>query len=70
MLFRSLSVGEGEGKKLDTYYSGKYLVTAVRHIIQSQGAFQTILEISRESPATNFSPANVSSLNIKEAASE
>ena len=66
----SLSVGEGEGKTLDTYYSGKYLVTAVRHIIQSQGAFQTILEISRESPATNFSPANVSSLNIKEAASE
>lgn len=34
---------------LDTQYSGKYLVTAVRHIVQSQGVFQTVLEISKES---------------------
>ena len=34
---------------LDTNYSGKYLVTAVRHIVQSQGVFQTVLEISKES---------------------
>lgn len=57
-------------KELDKYYSGKYLVTAVRHIIQSSGVFQTILEISRESPATSFDSVNTSSLNIKEAASE
>jgi hypothetical protein len=34
---------------LDNFYSGKYIVTAVRHIIQSQGVFQTVLEISKES---------------------
>lgn len=65
----SLATGK-DSKELDKYYSGKYLITAVRHIIQSQGAFQTILEISRESPAHNFSPNNNSSINIKEAASE
>jgi len=46
----SLSMtGEGNEKSLDPYYSGKYLVTAVRHIIQSQGAYQTVLEIAKES---------------------
>lgn len=35
--------------ELDPNYSGKYLVTAVRHIVQSQGVFQTVLEISKES---------------------
>lgn len=65
----SLSTQE-QDKQLDRYYSGKYLVTAVRHIIQSQGVFQTILEISRESPATNFDNVNTSSTNIKEATSE
>lgn len=34
---------------LDKFYSGKYIVTAVRHIIQSQGVFQTVLEIAKES---------------------
>ena len=68
----SLSVqGDKEdSKSLDKYYSGKYLVTAVRHIIQSNGVFQTILEISRESPATSFDAVNTSSITIKEAASE
>jgi hypothetical protein len=36
-------------KEFDKFYSGKYLVTAVRHIVQSQGVFQTILEITRDS---------------------
>jgi hypothetical protein len=65
----SLSNKESD-KELDKYYSGKYLVTAVRHIIQSTGVFQTILEISRESPAESFNSVNTSSLNIKEASNE
>ena len=36
-------------KEFDKFYSGKYLVTAVRHIVQSQGVFQTILEITKDS---------------------
>jgi hypothetical protein len=35
-------------KQLDPYYSGKYLVTAVRHIIQT-GGYNTILEIVKDS---------------------
>lgn len=36
-------------KEFDKFYSGKYLVTAVRHIVQSQGVFQTVLEITKDS---------------------
>jgi hypothetical protein len=35
-------------KQLDPYYSGKYLVTAVRHIIQT-AAYNTIIEVVKDS---------------------
>jgi hypothetical protein len=41
-------------KKSDPFYSGKYLVTAVRHIINQEGKFQTIIEICKDSFPTNF----------------
>jgi hypothetical protein len=41
-------------KNLDEFYSGKYLVTAVRHIIQPS-AFQTILEIAKDSTPKKYS---------------
>ena len=50
----SLMANDQSEKGFDKYYSGKYLVTAVRHIIQSEGAFQTILEIAKEKPATSY----------------
>jgi len=34
-------------KPEDKLYSGKYLVTAIRHIIQEQGVFQTVLELAK-----------------------
>ena len=43
--FPSLSSKKG----LDNNYSGKYLVTAVRHMIQSQGIYQTVLELAKDS---------------------
>lgn len=43
--FPSLSSKKG----LDNNYSGKYLVTAVRHLIQSQGIYQTVLELAKDS---------------------
>lgn len=58
----SLSVGENGEKQLDSYYSGKYLVTAVRHVMQSQGAFQTILEIAKESTPTALASTVYSAL--------
>jgi hypothetical protein len=36
-------------KELDKLYSGKYIVTAVRHMIQSSEIYQTVLEIAKES---------------------
>lgn len=40
-------------KELDSFYSGKYLVTAIRHIIQPT-AFQTVLEIAKDSTPTKY----------------
>jgi len=54
-------------KGFDRYYSGKYLVTAVRHIIQSQGAFQTILEIAKEKPDNAYSSVSPNNINYKQA---
>lgn len=39
----------GDNRELDKFYSGKYLINAVRHILQAQGIYQTVLEISKES---------------------
>ena len=39
---------EGQKKNNDELYSGKYLVSAVRHIVQN-GVYQTVLEIIKES---------------------
>jgi hypothetical protein len=38
-----------EARELDKFASGRYLVSAVRHILQSEGAFQTVLEIAKDS---------------------
>jgi hypothetical protein len=57
----SLATDENNMRKLDNYFSGKYLVTAVRHIMQSTGAYQTILEIAKESSKKRISSPNLSS---------
>jgi hypothetical protein len=37
-------------KELNPFYSGKYLVTAVRHIIRPlDSTYQTVLEIAKDS---------------------
>ena len=46
-------------KDLDRFYSGKYLVTAVRHVIQpNNGSYQTILEIAKDSADTQYESVN------------
>jgi hypothetical protein len=42
------TVDDGD-RIMDIYYSGKFLVTAVRHIINQENKFISILEISKES---------------------
>lgn len=56
-------------KNLDEFYSGKYLVTAVRHIIQPS-AYQTILEIAKDSTPTTYAGINNSSSEWSKAVAE
>jgi len=42
-----------KGKEPDKFYSGKYLITAVRHSI-SMSSFQTVLEIVKESVSNEY----------------
>ena len=46
------SISGGKDKLPDRYYSGRYLVTAVRHVMKSEGGNQTILEITKDSAPT------------------
>jgi len=52
---------------LDKFYSGKYMVTAVRHILQSTGVYQTVLEIAKDSTPNEFNSIDSSSKSWKEA---
>lgn len=47
--------GEDE---FDQFYSGRYLVTAVRHIIQQESKFVTIIEICKDSTPTSMVPTD------------
>jgi len=68
--FNLLSLKPGKERDLDKFYSGKYLVTAVRHIIQSQGVYQTVLEIVKDSTTTSYPTINNNSSEWKEAVNE
>ena len=54
-------------KELDKFYSGKYLVTAVRHILNDAGSYITVLEIAKDSSKTAYSMVNTNSTNIQKA---
>lgn len=68
--FNLLSLAPSDKKELDDFYSGKYLVTAVRHIITSAGSYQTVLELSKDSVATRYSNINNDSTEWKKAVKE
>jgi hypothetical protein len=44
-----------EPKEYDEQYSGKYLITAVRHLIQT-GGYNTIIEVVKDSVPTAYTP--------------
>ena len=54
----------------DKFYSGKYLVTAVRHILNDGGSYITVLEIAKDSSKTEYKSVNVNSPNIQTAVKE
>lgn len=54
----SLSTKDGSGLnegKTDAQYSGKYLITSVRHIISTQMKYETVLEVVRDSYGDSLS---------------
>ncbi len=51
-------------KGLNEFYSGKYLVTAVRHIIQPT-VYQTVVEIAKDSSVKNYNAVNNSNPNLQ-----
>ena len=53
-------VGVDEDRELDPFYSGKYLVNAVRHVLQpSNGMYQTFLELAKNSYSTKLESSGV-----------
>lgn len=42
-------------KDLDTYYSGKYLITAIRHSITADGKYKSTLELAKEKTQNKYS---------------
>lgn len=57
-------------KELDRYYSGTYLITAVRHIITSGGSYQTVLEITKDSSPTAYSQIDNNNPEFRKAVNE
>lgn len=49
-------ISENEVAGIDEYHSGRYLVTAVRHIIDANMEYETILEITKDSFRTPVNP--------------
>jgi hypothetical protein len=45
-------------KKSDPFYSGRYLVTAVRHILNQENRFLTVLELCKDSYPNKFKDFN------------
>jgi hypothetical protein len=66
--FNLYSLKPSEKRQLDEFYSGKYLVTAVRHVIQPT-AYQTFLEIAKDSTPKNYNNI-VNTSEMKKAAAD
>jgi hypothetical protein len=54
-------------REKNKFYSGKYLVSAVRHSIASAGSYQTILELTKDSSPTSYPDVDSNNPAIKAA---
>jgi hypothetical protein len=57
--------GSSPGRKPDPFYSGKYLVTAVRHIVSAKG-YITIVEMCKDSVSIPYPPFDGASDAMKQ----
>lgn len=49
-----MGAGKNSQTGEDAYFSGKYLITAIRHIIQTQGVYQTVLELAKDTSEMKY----------------
>lgn len=54
-------IGENQKGGIDKYHSGKYLITAVRQIIDANMEYETVLEIAKDSVSTELTNINYTS---------
>jgi hypothetical protein len=59
--------GQKSERANDPYYSGKYLITGVRHVITPSGGMQTALRLSKNSTAISLGQAKDSDGNYRKA---
>jgi hypothetical protein len=52
----AFSVDQENQQNYDEYYSGRYLITAVRHVI-TPNSLQTVMELSKNSVSARISKA-------------
>lgn len=57
---------DANGRVLDSLYSGKYLVTALKHHIDVENRFYTVIEVSKESLPNALIKSDNSSPNMNE----
>lgn len=57
-LLPELRTLENGQRMWDHYYSGRFLITAVRHVFNQENKYTTMLEISKESLQTSYYPFN------------
>ena len=59
--FNTFGFNGTENRKKDLLYSGKYLITAVRHIIKNS-SYITVIELAKDSISTNYASYNADNL--------
>ena len=52
-------------RNIDPYLSGKYLITAVRHVLVPSGGHQTLLTVNKNSLSSPLDRADKSSKNYR-----
>lgn len=61
VVFNTYGFNGTEKREKDPFYSGKYLITAVRHIVKNN-SYITVIELAKESVAGTYASYNASNL--------
>jgi hypothetical protein len=54
-------------RNIDPYLSGRYLISAVRHVLVPSGGHQTLIRLSKNSYSSSLDPADIASAGYRKA---